>query len=88
MENSKTPKLFQEMLENLKTALTIPQAQGRQLSSKNDPTPTLTPKIQVNLYQKLFFFEEHGEKMLCTRNICSLILLFFHLMSIVVGTDF
>ena len=44
MENSKTPKLFQEMLENLKTALTIPQAQGRQLSSKNDPTPTLTPK--------------------------------------------
>ena len=44
MENSKTPKLFQEMLESLKTALTIPQAQGRQLSSKNDPTPTLTPK--------------------------------------------
>ena len=44
MENSKTPKLFQEMLENLKTALTIPQAQGRQLSSRNDPTPTLTPK--------------------------------------------
>ena len=43
MENSKTPKLFQEMLENLKTALTIPQAQGRQLSSKKDPTPTLTP---------------------------------------------
>ena len=38
-----TPKLFQEMLENLKTALTIPQAQGRQLSSKKDPTPTLTP---------------------------------------------
>ena len=44
MENSnKTPKMFQEMLENLKTALTIPQAQGRRLTSKNDPTPTLTP---------------------------------------------
>ena len=42
MENSKTPKTFQEMLENLKTALTIPQAQGRRLNTK-DPTPTLTP---------------------------------------------